>query len=85
VPRILCKCETVLSWSAIPNPIEWLLISDTEFDEAPGDKLIERHTLNLRAKRMLRCPTCHRLWIFWDGFSAEPTVYAPEDLGSQGA
>ena len=25
-----------------------------------------------------RCPSCGRLSVWWDGWDAEPTVYAPE-------
>lgn len=28
-------------------------------------------------KSFLRCPTCHRLWIFWRGYQQDPEELIP--------
>jgi hypothetical protein len=36
VPSIQCKCGHVIKFGEIPNPNEWLLISDVEYDRYLG-------------------------------------------------
>jgi hypothetical protein len=76
MPSIQCQCGTRLRFGEIPNPIEFLLVADTEFDKVSEDqewgKLYERMT------HMLRCPVCSRLWVFWNGFSELPSSYHAE-------
>ncbi len=31
MPSILCSCGARLDYGSIPNPIEWLIISDTDY------------------------------------------------------
>lgn len=75
MPKLVCTCGEVLSYGDIPNPIEWLLISDTDFDQFSG--LVEAEAIYKASKSLLRCPHCHRLWVFWDGFQAPPEEYVP--------
>ena len=55
-----------MRYGEIPNPIEWLIISDVDFDEFSGT--VDREQIYMATKSMLRCPKCLRLdileWIF---------------------
>lgn len=76
--KFQCVCGEQISTSGlIPNPIEWRVISDTEFDEFQGQ--VSAEAVYLRMRAMFRCPASDHLWVFWDGFDAEPSVYAPVD------
>ena len=74
MPSIQCRCGEVLRYGEIPNPIEWLLISDREFDSFSG--VIESERLYRKMRSLLQCPDCKRLWVYWDGFGQDPTEYA---------
>lgn len=73
MPQIACKCGERLRLGEIPNPIEWLLISDSDFDGMP--EVLESDSLYNKMKSCLECPSCGRLWIFWKGFEDAPTEY----------
>jgi len=75
MPKMLCKCGEVLSWSEIPCPIEWLVIKDTDFDW--DDYPAKAEDLYRKMKSLMRCPRCDRLWVFWSGFKQDPTEYVP--------
>jgi len=76
MPAILCKCKYRLSYGEIPNSIEWLTISDVDYDIY--DSNIDRDQLYMEMKSILKCDKCGRLWIFWNGFEEEPSSYLPE-------
>ncbi|GGJ28928.1 hypothetical protein [Deinococcus roseus] len=76
MPKMLCNCGKVLSFSPIPNPIEYLFISDVDFDFYDG--MADTDALYERFQRFAKCPDCGRLWVFWNGFSEMPTSYLPE-------
>jgi len=76
--KFLCKCENTIRISgAIPNPVEWLFISDVEYDKY--QELVDAEQLHLAMNSFLKCDKCGRLWVFWDGYDNPPTLYAPED------
>jgi hypothetical protein len=76
--KFLCKCENIIRISgAIPNPFEWKLISDVEYDKFQGT--IGAEELYSQMQSILKCDQCGRLWIFWDGYDKPPTLYMPED------
>lgn len=75
MPAIKCKCGETLRYGEIPNPIEWLFISDAEYDGSAGR--IEAEELYRRMNSFLKCPSCKRLWVFWDGFECDPEEYLP--------
>ncbi|MEB2843620.1 hypothetical protein GAO09_05645 [Rhizobiales bacterium RZME27] len=77
MPSIACKCGERLSYGDIPNPIEWLLISDTDFDQ--GRNPFDTEALNQEAAHMVKCPSCRPLWIYWGGFRKAPTCYDAAD------
>ncbi|GAB4199035.1 MAG: hypothetical protein Tsb002_34270 [Wenzhouxiangellaceae bacterium] len=77
MPAIKCECGNRLSYGEVPNSIEWLLISDKEFDGFVGK--VEAEFIYRRMNSMLKCAKCERLWIFWNGYSSEPTCYVKQD------
>jgi len=48
-----CKCDTIMR--------------DDEFSEGEFDVDLDPVALYGRATKVWRCPTCGRLWIFWNG------------------
>jgi hypothetical protein len=76
MPAIRCRCGESLRYGEIPNPIEWLLIADQEYDKYQG--AIDAEALYQAMRNMLKCPKCARLWVFWDGFGSSPVSYAEE-------
>jgi hypothetical protein len=59
VGKFFCTCGTIVRTSgAIPNPNEWHLIADEDFEpELSGMDLLGHSIL------AWRCPTCGRLWL----------------------
>lgn len=75
MPKIKCSCNEVIQYGEIPSPYEWLLISDVEFDKYSG--LIDAEEVYRDMKRLLKCPNCGRLWIFWNDNESPPREYVP--------
>ena len=75
MPGMLCRCAESLRYGEIPNRIEWLVISDVEYDRFSGS--VDAEELYRAMKSILKCPKCGRLWIFWEGFSQPPAEYVP--------
>ena len=74
----LCACgETLRSSGDIPNPIEWLLISDQDFDAFSG--LVQAEDVYSAMQHAFRGPSCGRLHVHWSGMGGEQVVYVPED------
>ena len=73
MPKIICTCENVLSYSEIPCPIEYKFISDQEYDQYQG--MIDSEDLYLKMNSFLQCSKCNRLWVFWNGYKNNPTEY----------
>lgn len=76
MPSINCKCGVKLSYGEIPNPVEWLIVSDEDYNNYT--ETIDSEALYREMKSILKCFNCGRLWIFWNGFGSEPSCYAPE-------
>ena len=72
MPKLACKCGEVLSYGAIPCPIEWRMLSDTKFDTFVGS--VDAEAVYRASDTLLRCPRCGRLWVFWEG-SGTPSEY----------
>ena len=66
-----------MRFGAIPNPIEWLIVSDKVYESFQGT--IDAEALYQSMDSILKCPKCGRLWVFWDGFDSEPSCYLPEE------
>ena len=75
--KIICQCGEWLRYGDIPNQIEYLFISDVEYDNVIGS--IDAEELYRRLNHFLKCPNCGRLHIFWEGFGKEQKIYTPED------
>lgn len=73
MPKIICTCQTILSYSTIPCEIEYKFISDRDYDSF--QEMIDSEELYLKMKSFLRCPTCESLWVFWSGYNNSPTKY----------
>jgi len=76
MPSLKCKCGKRLNFGEIPNPIEWLAISDSDYDAYSGK--IDSEVLYKDMKSVLECPSCRRLWAFCNGFQNDPICYIPE-------
>ncbi|GAA3126883.1 hypothetical protein [Streptosporangium carneum] len=73
-----CACGNLMRTSGlIPNPIEWKIISDVDFDCFNG--LVDAEDVYSVGRSAFRCEGCGRLWIYWDGFDRPPRCYVPED------
>lgn len=75
MPSIKCNCGELLRYGDIPNPIEWLFISDKDYDSYSGQ--IDSEALYLHMNSMLLCPNCNGILIFWKGFNHLPVYYKP--------
>ncbi len=74
----LCPCGSVIQSSgSIPNPAEWLLVSDVDFDGFSG--AVEAEDVYAAMSHAFRCATCDRIHVFWAGFGSDATVYRPDD------
>lgn len=83
MPATLCHCGERVNYGSIPNPTEWLLVSDVAFDALtdPETDKVAAEDLFHQMKHALLCPHCGRLWVFWNGFAADPhPPHAPEAL-----
>lgn len=81
--KLRCVCNTAIQTSGpIPNELEWKILSDVEFDRFEGQ--IDSEEIYLASSSMFRCPTCDRLWIFWNGMDKPPLCYKPEVIGETG-
>jgi hypothetical protein len=71
-----CRCGDVLSTSGpVPHPDGLYVMTEERYEaraDAPDFDLI-RESVGAH-----RCPTCERLWVWWDGWAASATIYTPE-------
>jgi hypothetical protein len=79
MPNMPCKCGHVIGFGEIPNPNEWNMISDVEYDRFSGK--IDAEELYRSMKSLLICANCKRLWIYWKGFEHSPVSYILEGPG----
>jgi len=78
VAKWMCACgSTLRSSGAIPNPGEWLLVSDTDFDGFSG--LVQAEDVHQAMTHAFRCAKCDRLHIFRSGLEHEPIVYTVDN------
>lgn len=76
--KFRCVCDTIIQTSgAVPNELEWKMISDVQFDGFAG--LVDAEEIYLAARSAFLCPTCGRLWIYWNGMDQPPQCYRPEN------
>ena len=78
--KIQCLCLTSIPTSGeIPNPLEWKVLADSKFDEFEGS--VDAEDIYRECGSIFRCPTCGRLWVFWDDLGGNPQCYLPEPIG----
>ncbi|GAB3939874.1 hypothetical protein GCM10028805_00800 [Spirosoma harenae] len=73
MPKFSCKCSHIIPIGEIPTPDQWNMISDIEYDSFAGS--IDSEQLYSKMKVVLKCPVCGRLYVFWNGWQADPTCY----------
>lgn len=73
----ICNCNNIIKTNEIPNPSEWLLISDVTYDNYFGQ--IDAEELYKEMKSMYLCSHCKRIWIFWEGHQNVPLSYILEE------
>lgn len=74
--KFRCVCGEILQTSGpIPHPYQWQFISDERFDDLRGE--VDAEALYRETNSFFRCPVSGHLYVFWDGFDADPTVYEP--------
>ncbi len=78
MPSFRCVCDSRIGYGQIPSPAEWLIIGDVAFNAFSGQ--VESEDVYRAMTHALKCPNCHRLWIFENGFSSQPVCYRP-DIG----
>ena len=76
MPKLQCICGDQVNLGDIPNKNEWLIVSDEDYDQFEG--AVDAESLYVAMKSMIVCPSCSRLWVFWDGKDAEPRAYIPD-------
>lgn len=75
--KFKCVCgETISTSGLMPNPNEWRVLSDADFDAFEG--LIQAEDVYQAATIIFRCPVSDHLWIYWRGFDQPPSLYSPE-------
>lgn len=75
--KFKCLCgQTIETSGLIPNPHEWRIISDIDFDAFSG--LVQADDLYRSSAIMYRCPKSDHIWIYWHGLDDEPTAYSPQ-------
>lgn len=78
--KFRCICGHALTTSGeIPNPDEWLFVSDVEYAKFEG--AIDAERLYAEFGRAYVCPVSGHLWLFHNPSQGEPTGYAPLLLG----
>ncbi|AJH13385.1 hypothetical protein MPR_0168 [Myroides profundi] len=52
------------------------MISDVEYDSYSG--LVDTEELYSKMTIVVKCPACHRMYIYNKGFNSSPTIYCVE-------
>jgi hypothetical protein len=74
--KFRCVCGEVITTSgAIPNPNEWLYISDVDFGRYSGT--VDAEELYQAFGRAFVCPRSGHIWIYKRDFEHDPEGYAP--------
>lgn len=73
----MCECGERIDMGSIPNPNEWLIISDCDYDNYT--ETVDAEELYRDFQSMLKCGSCGGLHIFWDGMQSRATFYKKLD------
>ncbi|UUC45194.1 hypothetical protein [Flavobacterium cerinum] len=77
MPKIKCNCGNIIGLGGIPDPNQYLVISDVEYDHFSG--MVDAEAIYMKMKIIIECKSCKRLHIFWDGFDKESTTYSLQE------
>lgn len=71
----LCPCGAVLRTTGpVPHPDGLYLVPEELYEQRAGAGFdLVRESIGAH-----RCRECGRLWVWWDGWDADPTVYSHE-------
>jgi hypothetical protein len=72
----MCSCGHRITYGEIPNPNEYLMVSDVQYEAYNG--FVDAEKLYADMTHVLTCKQCRRLWIFWKGFANPPVGYMPD-------
>ncbi|WP_256252810.1 hypothetical protein [Paenibacillus sp. UNC496MF] len=75
LPKMICTCGYVLHLGDIPCKSQYNFISDVDYEKEQGS--LDAEELYLKMKMFFVCESCHRLWVFWNGFENPPQEYVP--------
>jgi len=92
MPKLLCKCGTVIDLSRVPAPNEFSLIPESSI-EAAGDQAeqgrLDRESLfkvlDETARPVVECPKCRRLHVRESGLGGKYMSYVVESDSSESA
>ena len=70
-----CTCGAQLDFSEPANPLSWFFFSEAEQCALPDEADVA--DLAGIMKHAVLCPTCGRLWVWWDKTGA-PSEYLPQ-------
>lgn len=87
MPKIRCKCDTVISLGAIPCVHKNFLVQDTDLevllsDIHSSDDFNYFTVFHDKAVDVITCPNCGRLWIDFNNAN-QYVCYAKEDEQSE--
>ncbi|WP_413208407.1 hypothetical protein [Rhodospirillum sp. A1_3_36] len=82
MPSIICRCGNRLRFGVIPNSLEWLIISDSDYEKIEGN--IDSEELYMKFKSIIKCDNCRKIWIYWNGFQDEPVCYKEDNYLEEG-
>lgn len=78
MPSYLCRCQKRIDYTEIPAASSYYLVAD-EAAEVQDD-LVTYVANWTESTNVLRCPSCDRLWVFWNGMGGVPTEYESRGL-----
>ena len=80
MPKIVCRCGTIIGLGGIPCPNQWMIIADADIaDEDWDNNNLDMTDFYERMDILVKCPDCKRLYIYSKGFNDEPEVYKLEE------
>ncbi|RJQ80330.1 hypothetical protein D5S17_07625 [Pseudonocardiaceae bacterium YIM PH 21723] len=65
----------------IPNPGEWLVVSDEDINGDDSAKTIDE--MYARSNHAFRCPDSGHLFIFWEGLGGAMSIYQPPTVSGE--
>jgi len=74
--KFRCVCGEILTTSgSVPNEIEWLYISDVDYERFAGT--VDAEEVYEALGHAFVCPRSGHIWVFKEGIENDPSGYAP--------